>query len=126
MGQWVDEAKSKLKNPGMVYSYYGSNRTRDATILSKNAIVVTTYAVLASDAGHHAKKSTDPNYCPPCEQIRWWRIICDESHSLRSTGSNSFRALAKLSATNKWCVTGTPMSTAPNDLIGQLKFIGLD
>lgn len=34
--------------------------------------------------------------------------------------------LSMISAANKWCVTGTPMNTTPNDLKGQLKFIGLN
>ena len=94
-------------------------------ILAENAVVVTTYAVLASDANHHAKKSKDPDYCAPCEQVRWWRIICDESHSIRDTNTANYKALSRLTAVNKWCVTGTPMNTTPKDLRGQLSFIGV-
>jgi len=126
VGQWVDEAKSKLKDPGLVYSYYGSTRKRDPTILAKNAIVVTTYAVLASDMKYHGKKSNDPNYCAPCEQIRWWRIICDESHTIRNASTVNFKALNRLTAANKWCVTGTLMNTTPNDSKSQLAFIGVN
>lgn len=125
VGQWIDEAKSKLKDPGLVYSYHGQNRTRNAMVLAKNAVVVTTYAVLQSDANHHAKKSKDPNYCAPCEQVRWWRIICDESHTVRDATTKNFKALGTLSAVNKWCVTGTPMNTTPLDLKSQLNFIGI-
>lgn len=82
VGQWIAEAKSKLSDPGLIYSYHGQNRKRDPNILAQNAIVVTTYEVLASDATYHREKSNDPDYCPPCEEIRWWRIICDESHSM--------------------------------------------
>ncbi len=63
VGQWIDEAKSKLREPGLVYSYHGGSRKRCPKTLAKNAIVVTTYATLASDANFHAKKSNDPNYC---------------------------------------------------------------
>ena len=77
VGQWIEEAKSKLENPGLIYPYHGQNRKRDPKLLASNSIVVTTYAVIASDASHHAKKGGS-NYCPPLEQIRWWRIICDE------------------------------------------------
>ena len=77
VGQWIEEAKSKLKNPGLIYPYHGQNRNRDPKLLASNSIVVTTYDVIASDATHHAKKGGS-NYCPPLEQIRWWRIICDE------------------------------------------------
>lgn len=124
VGQWIDEAKSKLKDPGLVYSYHGGSRKRNASILALNSIVVTTYATLASDATYHAKKS-GPSYCPPCEKIRWWRIICDESHALRHDSATT-KALMNLDAENKWCVTGTPMNTSLNDLKNQLKFIGID
>ena len=64
VGQWIDEAKSKLKNPGLVYAYHGTNRKRCAQTLANNAIVVTTYATLASDNNYHRKKSKDPStYC---------------------------------------------------------------
>jgi len=126
VGQWIDEAKSKLKDPGLVYSYHGQNRKRNALLLAKNAIVVTTYSVLQSDANHHATKSKDPNYCAPCEQVRWWRIICDESHSVRDANTKNFKALVRLPAVNKWCVTGTPMNTTPRDLKTQLSFVGIN
>lgn len=124
VGQWIDEAKSKLKDPGLIYSYHGGSRKRNASILAMNSIVVTTYATLASDATYHAKKA-GPSYCPPCEKIRWWRIICDESHSLRHD-TNMTKALMNLDAENKWCVTGTPMNTSLGDLKNQLKFIGIE
>ena len=49
--QWYDEACSKLTEMGKqtVYRYYGSTRKRDALEIAKYDIVVTTYAVLASD-----------------------------------------------------------------------------
>lgn len=126
VGQWIDEAKSKLKNPGLVYSYHGGNRTRDATILAEKSIVVTTYATLASDNNYHKKKSKDEDaYCSPCEQVRWWRVICDESHVLRQT-SGQTRSVLALQAENKWCVTGTPINTNIMDLKNQISFIGLD
>jgi len=126
VGQWIDEAKSKLKNPGLVYSYHGGSRTRDASILAQKSIVVTTYATLASDATYHARKSkNESEYTAPCEQVRWWRIICDESHVLRANSGNT-KAVLRLEAENKFCVTGTPINTSVTDLRNQLSFIGLD
>lgn len=37
VGQWIEEAKSKLEDPGLVYPYHGT-RTRDAKKIAKNAI----------------------------------------------------------------------------------------
>lgn len=126
VGQWMAEAKSRLKNPGELHAYYGNSRKRDPNVLSKYSIVVTTYAVLASDASYWAKKSGDENYVAPCEQIRWWRVICDESHVMRSTNTKQTNTVTNIVADHKWCVTGTPISTSVQDLVGQLKYVGLE
>ena len=112
MGQWIDEAKSKLVDPGLVYPYHGQNRKRNAATLAQNSIVVTTYQTLASDATYHANK-TGGAYCAPCEQVRWWRIICDESHSLREAGTKRSMAVLNLVADNKWLVSGEFRLIAP-------------
>jgi len=125
VGQWIDEAKSKLKNPGLIYPYHGQTRVRDPDVLAQNAIVVTTYDVLASDDNHHRKKGGS-SYCPPCETVRWWRIICDEGHHLRDSGTLRNRAISNLVADHKWLVSGTPVNTSLQDLKNQLKFIGME
>lgn len=125
VGQWIDEAKSKLSDPGLVYPYHGQSRKRDAATLAENAIVVTTYQTLASDATYHAKKG-GADYCAPCEQVRWWRVICDESHSLREAATKKSQACMSLVADHKWLVSGTPVSTTFNDLKNQLNFIGIE
>ena len=107
VGQWVEEAKSKLKDPGLVYSYNGAKRKRDPLILAQNSIVVTTYETLASDAVYHKRKSSeDDEYCSPCEQVRWWRIIVDECHVLRNAVNNKSRAVMNLVGDHKWLVSG--------------------
>lgn len=121
------EAKSKLSDPGLLYPYHGGNRIRDASTLAKNAIVVTTYQVLASDDTYHRKKSSDPDsFCPPLEQVRWWRVICDEGHQLRQANTNRNRSISRLVADHKWIVTGTPVSTSMFDLSNQLKLLGIE
>jgi len=124
--QWIEEAKSKLENPGLVYAYHGASRKRNPQTLVQNSIVVTTYETLASDRTYHAVKSNDADYCAPCEQIRWWRIICDESHGLRSANTGKTQAVMDLQADNKWLVTGTPINTTVIDLKNQLNFIGIE
>ena len=105
VGQWIEEARSRLKDPGLVYPYHGGSRTRDPKKLAKAAIVVTTYQILASDDTYHRSKG-GAGYCPPLEQIRWWRLIADEGHSLREGATNRNRACQSLVADNKWIVTG--------------------
>ncbi|KAG7344196.1 DNA/RNA helicase, superfamily II, SNF2 family protein [Nitzschia inconspicua] len=125
VGQWIEEAKSRLKNPGLVYPYHGQSRKRDANQLAMAEIVVTTYQVLASDATYHKQKGGE-GYCAPLEQIRWWRIIADEGHSLREGNTQRNHAVQSLVADNKWIVTGTPMSTDPLQMKNLFKFIGIE
>lgn len=107
VGQWIEEAKSKLEDPGLVYSYHGAGRKRDPHMLAHNSIVVTTYETLASDATYHARKSTEgAEYTAPCEQVRWWRIMCDESHVLRNASTKKTNAVLNLVGDNKWLVSG--------------------
>jgi SNF2 family DNA or RNA helicase len=121
VGQWIEEAKSKLQNPGLVYAYHGQNRKRDALILAQNAIVVTTYETLASDF-----RRCDDGECSPCALVRWWRIVCDESHSLRNSNNVKYSAALNLVGDNKWLVSGTPVNTSLNDLRSQLVFLGVE
>lgn len=65
-----------------------------------------TNRTLASDATYHKAKSVSTDYCPPCEKVRWWRIICDESHALRNSNNKKCDAATALVADNKWLVSG--------------------
>jgi SNF2 family DNA or RNA helicase len=112
VGQWIDEAKSKLQDPGLIYPYHGQKRVRDAEILARNSIVVTTYQVIASDAAHHARKA-GMGYCPPLEQVRWWRVICDEGHSLRDSQTQRSKAVLSIPGDHKWLVSGTSDDNIP-------------
>ena len=130
-----------------MYPYHGQNRKRDALMLSKNSIVVTTYQVVASDAMFHAR-SSETDYCPPLEQVRWWRIVCDEGHSLRDSQTQRSKAVLSIPGDHKWLVSGTstgvtflsfavdlfpthglsgtPMNTSVLDLTNQFKFLGIE
>jgi SNF2 family DNA or RNA helicase len=131
VGQWIEEAKRKLKNPGLVYSYHGGSRKRDPEILASKSIVVTTYATLSSDDTywrdkHEQSKSWKKGkYVPPCEKVRWWRIILDESHAIKEKGTKHTRAVKNLQCEMRWCVTGTPFNNNLGDLASQLNFVRL-
>jgi len=100
VGQWIEEAKKKLKNPGLVYAYHGGSRKRDPAILASKSIIVTTYATLSSDDGYWRKqyeqKNNDGLFVPPCEKIRWWRVILDESHAIKEINTKHTQSVKKL------------------------------
>jgi SNF2 family DNA or RNA helicase len=117
---WISDAKAKLQDPDLVCKYYSPKRTRDPMELAMYPIVVTTYNVMKSDATYHAKKSSDPDYCPPLEQIRFWRVICEESHSMPA-GFGS-----RIVSVHKWLVSDDPVSDTFENLRPQLRFLGVE
>lgn len=124
VGQWIEEANAKLSNKNVkVYAYHSGNRVRDHNFLAQQDIVVTTYAVIASDATYWAKKG-GASYVPPCEAVDWHRIVLDESHTIKAQNNKSTKAILAIKGRNKWCMSGTPFCTQPSDILSQLKFIG--
>lgn len=81
---------------------------------------------MVKDDHHHRRKASDPDYCPPLEQVRWWRIICDEGHGLCASNTKQSDAIFRLVADHKWIVTGTPLRKSITDLINPLKFLGIE
>lgn len=106
VGQWIEEAKEKLTEPGLVYAYHGGSRKRDPNLLAEKSIIVTTYETLASDKYYHSVKSGSSDYVPPLEMLRFWRIICDESHSMKDANSRNTKAVMDLIADHRWLVSG--------------------
>lgn len=79
VGQWLEEAKSKLGGSLTLYQYHGQSRERGAANLATSYdLVVTTYQTLGSDWRAYTKKAkgTDGKF-PPLGQISWHRIILD-------------------------------------------------
>jgi transcription termination factor 2 len=44
------------------------------------------------------------------------RLICDEAHMVRNSGSKKYKALQKVAKEHTWLLTGTPIVNASNDL----------
>jgi hypothetical protein len=60
----------------------------------------------------------------PCHWINWHRVVLDESHKIKGK-SGMTRSVNALAGKRRWCVTGTPMNNAFEDLDGQFSFFGL-
>ncbi|KAH7307437.1 hypothetical protein KP509_22G058600 [Ceratopteris richardii] len=130
VGQWANEVKSKLAANLSIYMYHGSKRIRDPKKLSKFDIVITTYATLGSDfskatqATRHGSGFAE-QFCPLLS-VNWWRIVLDESHTVKDPAPLHSRACARLKAERRWCCTGTPINTSIYDLYGQFLFLKLE
>ncbi|OWF44406.1 Helicase-like transcription factor [Mizuhopecten yessoensis] len=99
-----------------IYTYYGSSRTKDPTLLSKQDVVLTTYSTLAADA---KGKST-------LLKVDWLRIVLDEGHAIRNPNAQQTKAICQLKAERKWILTGTPIQNSMKDLWSLVNFLQIN
>ena len=87
------------------------NKVED--IASKDIVVISTFLLSSNLAAALMNK---------LKRIHFHRIMVDESH-YNNTGDRVKTALAQLSSTHRYCVTGTPVGHSLVDLYGQLRFL---
>ncbi|KAL0951422.1 hypothetical protein HGRIS_008114 [Hohenbuehelia grisea] len=62
--------------------------------------------------------------CPSALQsIHWFRVVLDEAHSIKETGTVGSRASCDLMADRRLCLTGTPVQNKLEDVFALIKFI---
>jgi SNF2 family DNA or RNA helicase len=81
-------------------------------IASKDIVVVSTFAL----------QNSSTEILKKLKKVHFHRIFLDESHYNQS-GHRTKQSLAALSATYRYCVTGTPIGHSLDDLHGQVRTI---
>jgi len=99
--------------------------------LAKYDVVITTYEVLSKELDYvdlphcnladgrrfrNAKRYT--SLPSPLTCVQWWRVCLDEAQMVECTTTRSAEMALRLSAINRWCITGTPVQ---HTLQGRLK-----
>ncbi|KAJ7324798.1 hypothetical protein JRQ81_017818 [Phrynocephalus forsythii] len=119
LSNWIDQFEQHV-DPNVnlnLYVYYGSERSKDPAILSKQDVVLTTYSVLASDYGTGGNS--------PLHKFKWLRVVLDEGHTVRNPSAQQTKAVLDLDAQRKWILTGTPIQNSLKDLWSLLSFLKL-
>ena len=127
VGQWATEVKERYTGGSLsVHIFHGPNRLKDARKLADHDLVITTYATLVADYGGKKGAANLGSLKNPLAAVDWYRIVLDESHSIRNAATVQSTACLALCGQRRWCVTGTPIATDVSDLAAQMRFLRLE
>jgi non-specific serine/threonine protein kinase len=90
--------------------HHGNTRSRDAEFLQSHNIIVTTYGTLRSDITLMLK-------------IHFDYVVLDESQAIKNPSSKVTKAASLLNATNRLCMSGTPLQNNTFDVYAQMNFL---
>ncbi|NXW10518.1 HLTF factor, partial [Fregetta grallaria] len=119
LSNWIDQFEQHIHQDFHVniYVYYGSDRSKDPSVLSEQDIVLTTYNILATDYGIRGDS--------PLHKVRWLRIVLDEGHTIRNPNAQQTKAALNLEGHRRWVLTGTPIQNSVKDLWALISFLKL-
>ncbi|GAX28913.1 DNA repair protein RAD5 [Fistulifera solaris] len=110
--QWEQEIKTKSGLTPLVY--YGSSGRIGASDFEEVDVVVTTYGTLQAEVRNPQSAILS---------FQWQRVILDEAHCIRNSGTVVSKACCQLQAPHRWCVTGTVIQNSLEDVYGMMKFL---
>lgn len=90
--------------------HHGNLRSHDTAFLQEHHILITTYGTLRSDITLLLK-------------IHFDYVILDESQAIKNPSSKVTKAATLLNATNKLCMSGTPLQNNTFDIYAQMNFL---
>ncbi len=106
---WEREVKKFA--PGIsICKHVGAQRTKDARILARYDLVLTTYQTARMDMDLLRK-------------IEWEYVVLDESQYIKNPESAVFKAVGELIAKHKISLSGTPIENSLSDLWAQMQFL---
>ena len=104
LNQWVNELKRHC--PNLTYlEFHGSDRTFDPNRLAAVDVVFSTYGTVSVNIDQS-----------PLLAIAWTRIVLDEAHTIRTRSTKMSKAVSKLNAERRWCLSGTPLQNSIEDI----------
>lgn len=82
-----------------------------------------------SKRGKKGRKGMDSSIdygCGPLARVGWFRVILDEAQTIKNHRTQVARACCSLRAKRRWCLSGTPIQNAIDDLYSYFRFLKYD
>lgn len=61
--------------------------------------------------------------CGTLARVRWFRVILDEAQTIKNHRTQVARACCSLRAKRRWCLSGTPIQNAIDELFSYFRFL---
>jgi len=118
LSNWQDQFDAHVHDGLLsVYTYYGSERTKDQNLLAEQDVVLTTYQTLSSEFSKGKS---------PLANTQWLRVVLDEGHVIRNPNAMMSKAVHALKSERRWVVTGTPIQNSMKDMFSIISFLKLE
>uniref|UniRef100_H2ZUI0 E3 ubiquitin-protein ligase SHPRH n=1 Tax=Latimeria chalumnae TaxID=7897 RepID=H2ZUI0_LATCH len=140
--QWVDEINRHIRSSSiqvLVYQGVKKNGFLQPHVLAEQDVVITTYDVLRTELNYvdipHSNSEDGRRFRnqkrymavpSPLVAVEWWRVCLDEAQMVECTTAKAAEMALRLTAINRWCVSGTPVQRGLEDLYGLVLFLGID
>lgn len=135
MHQWCRELDKFVRGRHRfsVLILHGANRPENYTAIRGYDIVLTTYGTLASELKRRlvyeekVKTAADPNSVRDnCAILgtrsKFHRVFLDEAQNIKNRNTKAAIAACRVSATYRWCLSGTPMQNNVEEMYSLIKF----
>jgi SNF2 family DNA or RNA helicase len=106
---WQNELKKFT--PSLTFRiHHGGTRTKNQLYKEPVEVIITTYGTLRSDIKMFS-------------EVKFDYVILDESQAIKNPTSKVTKAACLLQATNKLCLSGTPLQNNTFDIYAQMNFL---
>ncbi|CAL9780464.1 unnamed protein product, partial [Musa acuminata subsp. burmannicoides] len=112
-----DEGEQKNLDKYGLSSEFSSNKKRKQPSSGQNKV---------KKRGKRSKDSQLDVDSGPLARVRWFRVILDEAQTIKNHRTQVARACCGLRAKRRWCLSGTPMQNAIDDLYSYFRFLKYD
>ncbi|KAL3502348.1 hypothetical protein ACH5RR_036797 [Cinchona calisaya] len=66
---------------------------------------------------------SDASDCGTLASVRWFRVVLDEAQTIKNHRTQVARACCTLRAKRRWCLSGTPIQNAIDELFSYFRFL---
>ncbi|KIJ44978.1 hypothetical protein M422DRAFT_167577, partial [Sphaerobolus stellatus SS14] len=130
--QWKTEIEQRTSSDlGLkVRIHHGNFKLNSVNEVKEFDIVIMTYHTLLQDFPKAKKKEDQGDMAQdeawgPLAKTKWYRIVLDEAQIIRNRATRASKCAARLDATYRWALTGTPVTNTLADLYGIVRFLRL-